>query len=100
MKTRSRRRLLVVVLFLLEPLAMKARGYPIGGNLIVRCRQQHLFTTLWIPGISLKAIRLGWLRVQRCPVGGHWSVVVPVHTWELSESELQAARERHDIPLP
>jgi hypothetical protein len=101
MKSPSRRRrLLIVALFLLEPLAMKARGYPIGGNLIVRCRRGHLFTTLWIPGVSIKAIRLGWWRVQRCPVGKHWSVVVPVRPAELSEDERQAARERHDIPLP
>jgi len=30
---------------------MWLRGYPIGGRLVVRCRQGHLFTTLWIPGV-------------------------------------------------
>jgi hypothetical protein len=41
---------------LAEPLAMWARGYPIGGNLIVRCRHGHLFTTLWVPSASVKAL--------------------------------------------
>jgi hypothetical protein len=26
----------------------------------VRCRRGHLFTAIWIPGISFKAVRLGW----------------------------------------
>jgi hypothetical protein len=30
-------------------------GYNMGGNLVVRCRQGHLFTTIWIPGVKLKA---------------------------------------------
>lgn len=79
---------------------MWARGYPIGGRLIVRCRSGHLFTTLWIPGVSLKALRLGWLRFQRCPVGHHWSLITPVRGAELTEAEKRAARARRDILLP
>jgi hypothetical protein len=79
---------------------MKLRGYPVGGNLIVRCRQGHLFTTSWIPGVSIKALRLGWWRVQRCPVGRHWSIVVPVRDSEISDDERQLARQRHDLRLP
>ena len=79
---------------------MKLRGYPLGGKLIVRCRRGHLFTTIWIPGASLKAIRLLWARVQYCPVGRHWSVVVPVRESELGEDEKAVARGREDIPLP
>ena len=86
--------------FLIEPLLMKLRGYPLGGNLIVRCRRGHLFTTIWIPGISFKAIRLGWWRAQRCPVGRHWSVVVPVRDSELTDDEKRLARDRHDVRLP
>jgi hypothetical protein len=44
----------------------------------VRCRQGHEFTTLWIPGVKLNAIDLVVARVQRCPVGQHWSLVTPV----------------------
>src|SRR5215471_4390823 len=75
---RSRRRRFSVRALLIEPLAMKLRGFPIGGRLIVRCRRGHLFTTIWIPSFSLKAARLLWWRGQYCPVGRHWSVVVPV----------------------
>jgi hypothetical protein len=33
-------------------------GYRLGGDVVVRCRQGHLFTTLWIPGVKLKAVDL------------------------------------------
>ena len=97
---RTRRRLLIAVGLLLEPVAMKLRGYPLGGRLIVRCRHGHLFTTIWIPGASLKAIRLLWWRVQYCPVGRHWSIVVPVRDAELTDDEKRSARTRHDVPIP
>jgi hypothetical protein len=98
--SRRKRRLFFLAGMLFEPVAMKLRGYPIGGNLAVRCHSGHLFTTLWIPGVSLKAIRLGWWRIQRCPVGGHWSLVTPVKPSELTEEERQLARERRDVRLP
>ncbi len=47
----------------------------------------HLFTTLWIPGVKLKAIDLGAARVQHCPVGNHWSLVVPVRESDLTEQK-------------
>ncbi len=75
-------------------------GYKVGGNVVVRCRQGHLFTTLWIPGIKLKAIDLGIARIQHCPVGHHWSLVVPVREQELTEDERRAAAAVHDIRLP
>ena len=98
----SRRRRWLWFLFwaLTEPVAMWLRGYPIGGNIVVRCRQGHLFTTLWVPGVSFKAVRLGWWRLQRCPVGHHWTIVTPVRIGELSEDENRLARERRDIRLP
>lgn len=79
---------------------MKLRGYRIGGNLVVRCHQGHLFTTLWIPGASVKSLRFLWWRVQRCPVGNHWSLVTPVREAELNEDERRLAHERHDVWLP
>jgi hypothetical protein len=38
--------LLLLAGLVAEPLAMWARGYPLGGDLIVRCREGHLFTTI------------------------------------------------------
>jgi hypothetical protein len=97
----SRRRALIVAgSFLVEPILMKLRGYPIGGWLVVRCREGHLSTTLWIPSVSVKAIRLGWWRVQRCPVGNHWSVVTPVRESELSAIDRWRASQHRGIPIP
>jgi len=95
-----RRRLMLLVGVLAEPLAMWARGYPIGGNLVVRCREGHLFTTLWVPSASIKAVRLGWVRFQWCPVGRHWSLVTPVRGSELTPKERRRALARHDLRLP
>lgn len=78
----------------------RARGAPLAGNVIVRCRRGHLFTTLWIPGASLTAIRLGRTRYQRCPVGRHWSIVTPVREGDLSPDERSQAGQTHDTPLP
>jgi len=96
----KRRRLLLLAGLLAEPLAMWARGYPIGGRLIVRCRDGHLFTTLWVPSASVKALRLGWVRLQWCPVGHHWTLVTPVKESELTAKERRRARPQHDLPLP
>jgi hypothetical protein len=92
--------MVLLVGVLAEPLAMWVRGYPIGGNLIVRCRQGHLFTTLWVPSASVKALRLGWVRFQWCPVGKHWSMVTPVRESELTPREKRRARSQHDLRLP
>jgi hypothetical protein len=75
-------------------------GYGVGGNTVVRCREGHLYTTLWIPGASLKALRLGWARLQYCPVGRHWSVVTPVRVADLTEAERHEAAAHHDIMIP
>jgi hypothetical protein len=72
----------------------------IGGNVIVRCRSGHLFTTLWVVGGSLKALRLGWWRYQWCPVGRHWSLVTPVQRSELSDEERDRALAVHDLRIP
>lgn len=72
----------------------------VGGNVIVRCRDGHLFTTIWIPGASVKSVRLGPWRYQRCPVGSHWSVVSPVRESELTDQERELAHGRRDIRLP
>jgi len=67
---------------------------------VVRCRDDHVFTTIWIPGASLKSARLGWWRLQRCPVGKHWSLVTPVRQTDLTDDERRSASEHRDIPIP
>ena len=83
-----------------ELAAVRGRGYGFGGNVIVRCREGHLFSTIWIPGASVKSLRLGFWRLQRCPVGSHWSLVTPVREDELSEEQLRAARAQRDVRIP
>jgi hypothetical protein len=90
----------IVVLVMLPAIVMRMRGYQVGGRIVVRCRQGHLFTTIWTPGVSLKAVRLGWWRLQRCPVGNHWSLVHPVKESDLTEEQKQSAQEATDLALP
>jgi hypothetical protein len=101
MKPRHARRILLILAALTtEVLPLWRRGYGLGGNVIVRCRRGHLFTTLWLPGISVKSLRLGPWRFQRCPVEGHWSLVTPVPRPELTEDEIRRAGETRDRRLP
>ena len=83
-----------------EAVMLLRRGYGVAGDVVVRCRRGHLFTTLWVPGLSLTSLRLGWWRLQYCPVGAHWTLVTPVPVADLTPQELAAARTRHDIALP
>jgi hypothetical protein len=78
----------------------RRRGFLFGIDTVVRCRSGHLFTTMWIPLASLKAIRLGWWRFQRCPVGRHWTFVTPVKASDLSDEERRLAAEHRDLPIP
>jgi hypothetical protein len=66
----------------------------------VRCRDGHLFTTIWVPLASLKALRLGRRRFQRCPVGHHWSMITPVDRTTATAGELEAAAAVHDVRIP
>jgi hypothetical protein len=100
-RSRSFRTALVVLGILAAGTALARRmGYEVGGNVVVRCRQGHVFRTLWIPGIKLKAIDLGIARIQHCPVGRHWSLVVPIRDRDLTTSERLAAAKYHDIRIP
>jgi hypothetical protein len=58
------------------------------------------YTTIWIPAASVKSVRLGFWRLQRCPVGRHWSIVTPVKESDLTQREQQMAHENKDIRLP
>jgi hypothetical protein len=103
--TSSRRRLLRPLLFallcvLVDALPVWLRGYGLGGKVVVRCREGHLFTTIWIPGATVKALRFGFWRFQRCPVGHHWSIVVPVKRSELTRREQRFARDHEDVRVP
>jgi len=78
----------------------RRRGYVFGRNVTVRCNRGHSFTTTWIPGASLKAIRLGFWRLQWCPVGRHVALVHPVRAEVLTEDERQFAAAHRDTRVP
>jgi len=97
---RRRVRVLIFVVLVGGTLVARRLGYKIGGNTVVRCRQGHLFTTIWIPGVSFKAVRFGWYRLQRCPVGAHWTLVVPVKDQDLTDEDRRMAQQHHDVRIP
>ena len=100
MWSRYRPVILTVVLIVGGTLVARLLGYKLGGNVVVRCRKGHLFTTIWIPGVKLKALDLGWARLQRCPVGKHWTLVTPVKDSDLTDEERRFAEQHHDVWIP
>jgi hypothetical protein len=78
----------------------RKRGYKLGPNTVVRCRKGHLFTTIWIPGASIKSVKLGLSRFQRCPVGKHWTLVKPVKDTELTDEDRAIAARTRDVRVP
>jgi len=68
----------------------------------VRCSAGHLFTTIWVPLGSVKAVRLGWTRWQYCPVGHHWATVSRLDEADRAPTadELATAALVHDVRIP
>lgn len=78
----------VAAVVVIVNVAVRRKGYSIPGKTVVRCSKGHLFTTTWVEGGSLKAVRLGPLtRYQRCPVGKHWTIVHPVKNDDLTDEQ-------------
>jgi hypothetical protein len=101
---KGKRRLLVLAViaagYTVATVIATVEGYSLGLNAVVRCRRGHLFTTTWIPGASLKAVRLGPWRLQWCPVGRHVDLVHPVKPADLTEAERSFALAHHDVRVP
>jgi len=98
---RRRRRLGILAgALIVETIPLLRHGYGIGGNVVVECSQGHRFTTIWLPGASVKSLRLGPRRFQYCPVGHHWSLVKLVRKSDLSARQLRAAQGRRDVRIP
>jgi hypothetical protein len=97
---------LVVVIALTARVVMLMRrtragsGYRFGRDVYVRCRAGHVFLTTWIPGVSFKAVRLGLVRLQHCPVGDHLTAVTLLRDEDLSQYERQLARRFRDSGVP
>jgi hypothetical protein len=100
MSQRQRSLLLAVMVIVGGTVVARMLGYKVGGNTVVRCRRGHLFTTLWVPGVKLRGLELGLVRLQRCPVGSHWTLIVPVKDSTLTVEERRSAAQHHDLWLP
>jgi hypothetical protein len=50
--------------------------------------------------VKLKALDLGFARLQHCPVGNHWTLVTPVRVTDLTDEERRFAQEHHDVRIP
>lgn len=91
----------VVVLLIGRVVIGRRRGYAGDAtHRIVRCSKGHVFTTVWLPGVSFKSIRLAGARYQYCPVGSHWSLVRPVPEDELTDEDRQSAEQYRDSGIP
>lgn len=99
-RVRSRGGVIAAAGVVVETAGLWLQSRRLAGEVVVRCSRGHLFTTIWIPGVSVKSLRLVWRRFQRCPVGGHWSLVTPLDESKLTEDERRVAHEHHDIRLP
>ena len=77
-----------------------SRGYKFGRNVPVRCLAGHVFSTVWIPGASVKALRLGPWRAQWCPVGSHFTLVTLLKDADLTDAERSSAAAHHDLLVP
>ncbi|HKN96738.1 MAG TPA: hypothetical protein VJX10_06455 [Pseudonocardiaceae bacterium] len=78
----------------------RSRGYRFGRDVIVRCRDGHLFTTTWVPMMSFKAVRIGLVRIQHCPVGDHVTAVRLMRDEDLTPAERLEAGRHHDSGVP
>ena len=85
----------------LEAEGLWRSGYGLGGEVIVRCRDGHLFSTLWIPGASVKALRLGL--VARSALPRRPALVARFTRSPVTPSapaQIAAAEVVHDVRLP
>lgn len=71
-----------------------------GEQTTVRCCAHHLFMTMWAPESAFTVGRYGPMRMQRCPVAEHWSLVTPADPARLTEEQRSAAAAFHDERLP
>jgi hypothetical protein len=78
----------------------RRKGYTTPGVAVARCRRGHLFTTVWAARASRRQIDLGWARIQRCPVGGHWSLVIRVDESDLTPQDKKLASQHRDGAEP
>jgi len=89
-----------VLAVVLKTRAARRGGHPTGGNVVVRSRHRHLFTTILVAGVSFEAVRLGGGRIQRCPVCEHWTCGARVTDADLTDHNRRVAASHRDARIP
>ena len=69
-------------------------------RVIVRCSAGALYSTVWQPFVSFKALRFGSRRLQRCPVHHRFELTQRVDPATLTEDERAQALATQDSGLP
>lgn len=67
---------------------------------IVRCDSGALYSTIWLPLISFKAVRFGSARLQRCPVHRRWERATQIDVTALTDDERRRAVSTVDVGIP
>jgi hypothetical protein len=88
--------IVALLAFVAGVLIARRKGYTSPREVVVRCRRGHLFITVWVASASTHRLDLGWARVQRCPVGNHLTLVVPVKDSDLTSEQRRVARQNRD----
>jgi hypothetical protein len=57
-----------------------------------RCSGGHLFVTSW-PKLVFLSVHFGPSKFLRCPVDGHWRMARRVYPGDLTQAELDAAKQ-------
>jgi hypothetical protein len=87
--------------FAVGAMVASRKGFKRDGEVVARCRQGHLFTTVWVGRFSWRQLDLGFAKIQRCPVDGRLTVVRPADVSALTPEQKRAAkRVRDDAPHP
>ncbi|HEX4833640.1 MAG TPA: hypothetical protein VH478_21395 [Trebonia sp.] len=90
----------VVAAYTVGTAVARRMGYAVGASTVVKCRAGHVFSTIWIPGASVKALKLGPWRYQWCPVGRHMALVRPMRDTDLTREARDLAASRRDVRVP
>jgi hypothetical protein len=86
--------------FVVGAVVAHRKGFKQDGEVVARCSQGHLFTTIWVDRWTWTRFDVGFLKIQRCPVDGRLTVVRPVESSSLTPEGKKVARQVRDSVPP
>ena len=78
--------------FIVGAIVAHRKGFKKDGEVVARCSQGHLFTTVWVDRWTWRRFDVGFLKIQRCPVDGRLTVVRPAEVSDLTPEERKQAK--------